>query len=1089
MSKMVYCPLHSHSDASISDGLFGPKRWAKAFKEMGFQASALTDHGTMANIIPLYKLMKEQGLTLIVGCEFYYVDDPLDKSPDNRKNSHLILLAKNYDGFQNMLKLSELSHTEGYYYKNRIGMEWLKKHSENLVCLTACQGGILANQVWRERKGDDCVGLENKFHELRNIFGKDLYVEFQGHKTPNYDDVTKELFCSQEMINKAFYERLRKEKGFQPILTNDSHYILPEHADIQRVMKEMAYGKSDTGESATVTKDHFTDSLWLKNHKQVYEAFRKNHEYLPKEFVVSSMLNTVEVFEKCKDFEFPKGKRYLPTYTPTKEESDRFGETDSKKFFKAIAISQFNKMWKDGVLCHATKNEYMARFKKEYEVISKYGLEDYFLIVWDLIHYAHKNNIYTGLGRGSAAGCLISYLLGIVKIDPLEHKLIFERFLNENRCSSGELPDIDTDFESIHRGQIKRYIFEKYGKDKVCEIGTYGRMKLKTSLLDFGKAYGAGTHRDLLNITKNLDLDKEDVDDLKAAIDQDPALERLMNENPDYEFAVKECIGQIKSQGVHPAGLIICSEPVAHVTPVKSQVKKKTDEFDELDEDGEKRIIATQTEDKHVIAQGLMKVDILGVKQYDIIKYVIEHAETGFTRDNYVTEIMRREREKPDQKIWKMFQRGLTDGVFQFSSSGMKELLVQMKPNCVNDLIAANALYRPGCLENGWHTLYCNRKHGLEGVDYVHEDVEEALSDTYGVIVFQEQFMEVIHKLGGISLVESDIIRSALGKKDKEKLAKFRDKFVEGASKKISEDDADELWSQIEKASGYSFNRSHSAAYAVLAYISQYLKVYHTSHFWCANLQWAVVKKKEDELSFMRKASVEMGVKHRLPEINTSKSDFYVAEDGTIVWGFLSVNGVGPQAAKDLERLQPFYSFDDFIDKTKKSKIKKNNIEGLIQAGAFDRFGDRKDLLFRIHDTKTKKAKTDKPFVTPSEIDLILKFRDSMGFFEQQVKKARPGFSRYCITQKELEDYDAGEHIRVGGIITNVSVIKTKRGESMCFITLEDMDELIEVTCFPSVYEDHKKVIKKGSIVEIQGTKSAYNGKTNCVEASAVELK
>jgi DNA polymerase-3 subunit alpha len=349
--------------------------------------------------------------------------------------------------------------------------------------------------------------------------------------------------------------------------------------------------------------------------------------------------------------------------------------------------------------------------------------------------------------------------------------------------------------------------------------------------------------------------------------------------------------------------------------------------------------------------------------------------------------------------------------------------------------------------------------------------------------------MEVIHRLGGISLVESDIIRSALGKKDREKLSKFKNKFVAGASLKIPNEEAEELWGQIEKSSEYNFNKSHSAAYAVLAYISQYLKVYHTSHFWCANLQWAVVKKKENELSTMRQASLDMKVKHRLPEINTSKADFYVAEDGTIIWGFLSVNGVGPQAAKDLERLQPYLSWDDFTDKVKKSKIKKNNIEGLIYAGAFDSFGDRKDLLFRIHDTKTKKAKTEKPFVSPSEVDLILKFRDSMGFFEQQIKRVKPGFSKYCIDQKELEGYDAGEAVRIGGIITNVSIVRTKSGDSMCFITLEDMDELLEITCFPKIYSEFKSILKKGNIIEVQGFKSGYNDKRNCVEASEIELK
>jgi DNA polymerase-3 subunit alpha len=1066
--------------------MFGPKKWSKAFKELGFKASAITDHGTMANILPMYKMMKENGGTLIVGCEFYYVDNPLIKTNENRKNSHLILLAKNFEGYQNLLKLSELSYKEGYYYKNRIGFEWLTKYSENLVCLTACQGGVLANQIWREKKGDVCVGLENKFKELYAIFGEDLYVEFQGHHTPNFDKDTEELFCSQTMINKGFYDRLKSMKGFKQVVTNDSHYILPEHANIQRVMKEMAYGKSDSGESATVTKDHFTDSLWLKNHVQVYEAFRKNHEYLPGKFVAEGIRNTVEVFEKCKDFEMPKGKRYLPQFRPTAGMVEKAEGFDSKAFFKAITLKKLAEFLKGDNL-HATKEVYMARFKKEYKVIHKYGLEDYFLIVWDLIRYANENNSYTGLGRGSAAGCLISYLLGIVRIDPIEHGLIFERFLNENRCDSGELPDIDTDFESHFRPKVKRYTFDTYGRDKVCEIGTYGRMKLKTAIIDFGKGFNAADHRSLLKITTNLDLDKEDVDDLLAAIEQDPDLEKLMDKNPDYKFAVMECIGSIKTQGVHPAGLIICNEPVADVTPVKTQKRKKEEDDDDLEEGEEElRTTATQYSDKDVIAQGLMKVDILGIKQYDIVSYVIQsNPSSGLTRGNYVEEIMRMEREKPNKKVWKMFQTRKTEGVFQFASSGMQELLENMRPTKISELTAANALYRPACLENGWHTDFCNRKHGLEPVDYVHEVVESVLAETYGVIVYQEQFMEVFHKLGGISLVESDIIRSALGKKDKDKLMTFKNKFISGASTKISPMEAEHLWEQIEKAAGYSFNKSHSASYAVLAYISQYLKVSFPEHFWCANLYWAVVKKKPGELESIRKASVEMGIKHILPHINKSKADFYV-ETGKIVWGFRSVKGVGPQAAEALERLQPYSSFSDFLTKIKKSKVKTNNIESLIIAGALDDFGDRKDMLFEIYNAK-KPAKGKTAKIVPSEIDLILKYRETMGFFEQQIKRVRPGFSRHCITETELREYDAREAVVCGGIITKSSIVRTKRGDSMGFITIEDMDETIEVTCFPDAYEAFKAAMKMGKIVEVRGTKSAYNGKQNAIEASYIE--
>ena len=1074
---MKYVPLHSHSDASISDGMFSARKWSDAFKEFGFAASALTDHGTMSNIIPFHKAMKEKGQTLIVGCEFYFVDNPLDKSATNRKNSHLILLAKNYDGFQNLLKLMKLAWTDGFYYKSRIGFEWLKAHSENLVCLTACQGGVLSNQVWRESKGETCDGLEMKYLQLLSIFGNDLYVEFQGHYTPQYDEKTKELFCSQTLINEALYG-IRKRVGFQQIVTNDSHYILPEHAKIQKMLRDMAYGRTDTGESATSTKDHFCDSLWLKNHFQVYEAFRKNHEYLPKQFVADGIRNTVAVFEKCKDFEFPKGKRYIPKFK---------AEIDSRKFFKKLVLEKFTEFCKSGDL-FASKKIYLDRLAKEYNVIAKYNLEDYFLIVWDLIEFAKKNDIPTGLGRGSAAGCLISYLLGIVKVDPIEHKLIFERFLNANRCETGELPDIDTDFSSKHRATIKKYVLDTYGQDKVCEIGTYGRMKLKTAILDFGKAFNIGTSRELLNITTQLDMDKDSPDDLLSAAEQDPKLKKLLIENPDYTFCIEECIGQIKSQGVHPAGLIICSEDVATVTPIKTQVKKKKDETDVVGE-AEKRIIMTQTEDKHVIAQGLMKVDILGVKEYDIIKYVIDNSDCSFTLDNYVQEIMRLERKEPNAKVWKMFQEGRTECVFQFSSSGMQELMVGIKPDVINDLIAANALYRPACLENGWHILYCNRKHGLDEVEFVHKDVEESLQDTYGVIVYQEQFMEVIHKLGGISLVESDIIRSALGKKDKEKLAKFKDKFIEGASKKIAVDDAEHLWEQIEKAAGYSFNKSHSASYAILAYISQYFKITYPAPFWCANLYWSVIKK-DGEASTIRQRSMEMGVVHRLPHINKSKAEFY-NNDKKIVWGFISIDGFGEVTAKDVQRLQPYYSFEDFLEKhgfikgkSLRSKVRVNNVENLIIAGAFDDFGDRRDHLSRLYDVKVDKKKGKK--IVPSEIDMILGFQETMGFFEQQIKRVRPGFSKYCITQSELEEYDPTSAIRVGGVITAISTIKTKKGEKMAFLTLEDMDEKIEITLFPSIYQDYKEFCHVGKIVEVIGIKSGYNDKKNCVEASEI---
>jgi DNA polymerase-3 subunit alpha len=1072
MKTQKFINLHSHTEASLSDGLFSPKKWVEALKDKGFRAHTVTDHGSMASLLAFYKLMKAENMIPLLGCEFYYVDEPTIKTSENRKASHLILIAKNYAGFQNMLKMSKLSYTDGYYYKPRIGKEWLEEFGKDVVCLSACQGGVLSNEVWRESKGEESLGLEKRFDQFSNLFGKDFYVEFQGHNTINEDPSTGEEFNSQEMINRALYDRLKDRKGFQAIVTNDCHYIIKEHSEIQKVIKDVSWGKAGVGESSTVTKDHSCDSLWLKSGRQVYDTFKEHHEYLPDSFVKEGILRTEEVLEKCKDLELPKDKRYLPKFRPTK---------DSKQLFKALTIREFKKFLANKALHRATEAEYVARFKKEFKVIAKYNLEDYFLIVWDLIRFANTKNIYSGLGRGSAAGCLISYILDIVKVDPLEHKLLFERFLNENRCETGELPDIDLDFESERRGEIKEYIYKTYGHDNVCEIGTYGRMKLKTSLIDFAKALGAASHKEIHEITTKLDLDKEDVDDLDAAIEFDPRLGVLMKKSPKLKFMVEEIVGQIKSQGVHPAGVVICSESVSNITPVKTQKNNK---------EGSERILATQSEDKYVIAQGLMKVDVLGLKEYDVIHYVLENAPTMLTRENYVEKIMTAERNKPDERVWKMFQEGKTEAVFQFASDGMKGLLILMNPTEVKDLIAANALYRPGCLANGWHLDYCRRKAGEEDVEYVHKDVEAALGDTYGVIVFQEQFMEVIHRLGDIPLVDADIIRSALGKKDKEKLGKFRDRFVAGASKLIGKAESESLWSKIEEASGYSFNKSHSAAYSVLAYISQYLKVYHPSYFWAAQLHWDINKNKAEDLLVDRRAAQDMGVKYILPDINQSQEKFFVTGKEEIVWSIRSIGSVGPKAATEIIKNQPYASFEDFYKRVNKSVVKFNIIEKLIYGGAFDSIEDRRACIKSLYTmANAKKSAKKRPIPSPSEEQIMMRFRDSIGFFERQLKELKGNFSPSVKTEEELRDASDGESISVGGVITDIRVIQTKKKEPMAFVTVMDLDEIIEITVFPTQFVRYRDLLKKNTIVEVFGTKNTYNDKQNVVVANIFEEK
>ena len=1040
--------LHSHGENSVADGLFSSRKWAEAYKERGFKAAALTDHGTLAGLLPFYYHMKDAGLIPIMGTEAYYVDNPLDKTMENRKSNHLVLIAKDYDGFRNLLQLTRLSYTEGFYFRPRIGIEWLRQYHEGLICLSACQGGVLSAEVWKEEAGEPQLGLEGKFDEFHSIFGDDFYVEFQGHAQEG-----------QEKVNRAFYDRLRGRKGFQHVATNDNHYVLPEHAKIQTLLKDIAYKTKNTDAGQSYTS---CDSLWLKSPSDIWDTFRRDHGYLPDKFITEGMANTEAILEKVANFEMPEGKRYLPRFRK---------KYDSASVFRTITTKALKDFLDTGKL-HATRAEYVERFKKEYGVISRYHLEDYFLIVWDLVRFSKSKGIYVGIGRGSSAGCLISFLLGIVRIDPLRYGLIFERFLNEHRCKEGELADIDLDLESDRRDEVKDYIFKTYGREKVCEIGTYGRMQLKTSLIDFGKALGVVTQKEILAITTKLDLDKHDKDSLEAAIDASPKLKGYMVKNHFYAFAVEEIIGQIKNQSIHPAGIVICSDPIHEITPIKTQKDRSSKDAE--------RVITTQAEDKYILRQGLMKMDILGLKEYDIVKYVIENSGIDLNVNNYVEKIVELEDSGKNENVWERFREGDTVAIFQFASDGMQDLLRMMQPDCIEDLMAANALYRPGCLENGWHILYCDRKHGRKPVEYPHEDLKESLKDTYGIMVYQEQVMEAIHKLGGISLVDSDTIRSALGKKDEAKLNKFRARFIRGAAKKMGEEPAKKLWSQIQKSSGYSFNKSHSAVYSILAYISQYLKVNCPIHFWAAHLEWDTRKNKKDEMLRHKKAAGEMGIRHQLPHVNESRGVFRVHK-GLVVWSFQSVKGLGAKAAREIERHQPYADFEDFFHRVNKSKVKFNNIEGLIYSGVFDSMGDRKALIKLLY---SKKKDKKPPALTDDH--LMMQFYEMMGFFEQKIKDVRPGFTD-CVDQGALEGMVPGEPAKVGGILAEVRRIKTKNGDPMGFGILVDLDEVIELTFFPKTWAKFRPILTTGRVVQVSGVKSEYNGKANLLEAEIVE--
>ena len=1047
----MFFHLHNHSEYSIGDGLHSPKTWVKAIKEAGFPAHALTDHGSMAGCLKFYKEMRAEKLHPILGCEFYFVEDPLDHSKEAAKSSHLVLLAKTFDGWLNLLSLQNLAGGEGFYYRPRIGWKWLEKHRGDLVCLTACLGGILG----RPLLDDDPKLFNSRLRKLKKLFGDDLYIEIQAHDSD-----------LQRQVNLALVGA-----GHKLIATNDCHYISPEHYRVQELVKFDAYRNKEKAESS----GEF-DKCYLASPGEIYTWFQKNHKALPRKLIVEAMRSTEEVLEKCRDFRLPEGKRYLPA----------FKCSDSRKVFTALVkkkLAEFIRAWKSGGLWSAMGNEkrreYLERFAKEYKVITKYNLEDYFLIVWDIVEYAKRNGIYVGLGRGSSAGSLISYLLGIVKVDPIHYKLLFERFLNENRCETGELPDIDLDFESDRRNEIKEYIFEKYGRDKVCEIGSYGRLKLKSSIIGFGKSFGIN-HYELLKITTKLDLDKDDAQSLEAAMAESRELKEIMEDRPALAFAVREVNGQVKSQSIHPAGVVISSEPIHMVTPVKSQALR---DAERIRREG-KRIQVTQCEDKDVIGQGLVKMDVLGIKEYDIFKYIVENSGCGMTVDNYVDIIHKKELSSPDEKVWEFFRTGMGQGIFQFGSAGMRELLRMMEADCLDDLIAAVALYRPGCLANNWHIQYCNRKSGEETVEFIHEDLGEALDETYGVIVYQEQFMKVFHTIGGISLSDADTIRSALGKKDKEKLEKFKGRFVEGASRKLGDmQSAEDLWDQVEKAAGYTFNKAHATVYAIVAYISQWFKVHFSNHFWAAVLSWDAKKGKWDDLARNKKAAMEMGVLVHLPDINRSGIDCGAATDG-VLWSLCSVKSVGMKTVEEILAKRPFNDLDHFYKTVHKSKVKFNCMLALAYSGAFDCFCDRREAIRTLYALKGAK---DKPCPDLTDGHMIFKFYEYLGFFEEKLKTTFAFESGLC-EENDLRDMIPGELVAVGGMVADYKTMRTRKGDKMGKVTLVDLDERIELTLFPTQWAMYGTRIREGNLLQVIGKKSAYGGRENLVDVDEIDL-
>ncbi len=889
MKRFVH--LHNHSHYSVLDGVSKVGELVEKTKEFGFDAVALTEHGNLFSAMEFYKTSKNNNIKPIIGCEVYLSPKSRFDKDKDEKYFHLVLLAKDLKGYKNLVKISSIGFLEGFYYKPRTDREVLEEYSEGLIVLTGCIGGeipsyILSNEQEKAKKSIEWY---------IDVFGKEnFFLEIQNH------NIKEEIIVARGLLEFA------QKYDLKIVATNDSHYIKKEDAKLQEIV--FAIRDKSTLDDPKRQK-YPTDEFYYKSYEEMYELFKE---------IPSSLSNTILIEEMC-NLELNFNEKHSPVFPLPSGE-------DASSCLKKMCYDGLKKIFENEKI----PANYSERLEKELNLIDKMGFSNYFLIVADFVREAKERGILVGPGRGSAAGSLISFSLGITEVDPINYQLLFERFLNPERIS---MPDIDVDFQDDRRDEIKEYIRTKYGYNNTADIITFGVMKARASLKDVGRVMNIPLEK-VNKITKLIDnrLANEPLIDV---IEQVPEL-KILKENGTKEERewIENSIrldGTVRNISTHASGIVISDVELTEIVP--------------LYKDQNSGIVMTQFEGIYLEENGLLKMDILGLSNLTIIKDCLRRIQK-----NHKIEIDLNKIKLNDPEVFKLFWNGETAGIFQFESEGMTEYLKKLRPTTIEDLIAMNALYRPGPMEN--IPKYISRKHGLEEVDCYHEDLGPVLESTFGIIVYQEQVMEIARILAGFSLGEADLVRRIMAKKKPEELEKIRPEWIEGAvSRGYSRELAEKLFDILVPFSNYAFNKSHSAAYAILAYQIAYLKTYYRLEFMAS-----LLTSNMSDSDAIRKYCDECfanGIKVFPPDINLSKWEFTEFKDhrgSYIIFGFGAIKGLGETFVnaihEEIERGGKFLSFEDFLKRMQKhSDFKKNYVEVLIKAGAFDSMLENPDDL------------------------------------------------------------------------------------------------------------------------------------------------
>jgi DNA polymerase-3 subunit alpha len=1051
---MEFVHLHTHTEYSLLDGAIKIKELIKKAKEYNMPAVAITDHGNMYGVIEFYKEATKSEIKPIIGCEVYVAKGSRKKKEkakdENEKGlNHLILIAKNNIGYKNLMALVSLAYIEGFYYKPRIDWELLEKYSEGLICLSSCLKGEVAETFLK--KGEKyALSVAEKFLK---IFKKDFYLELMDNSIP------EQKIANEGLVNIA------NKLSIPLIATNDCHYLTKDMAKSHDVLLCIQTGRTINEEGRMKFS---SDDFYFKSPDEMLKAFENTPE---------AISNSVEIAKKCNlTFEF--GNYQFPEI-PLKK-----GETTEEKFERKTRegfqerLPEIKTHYKE--FTDEIKQKYLNRLEREINTIKEMGFAGYFLIVEDFINYAKTHNIPVGPGRGSAAGSLVAYSLKITDIDPIPYNLLFERFLNPERIS---MPDIDIDFCNRNRDKVIKYVINKYGEDKVSQIVTFGKMKAKAVIRDVGRVLEM-PYKDVDKIAKmipntlNITLDRalQEEKALKELVEKDENIAKLIAISKDLE-------GLSRHSSIHAAGIVISNKPLMETVPLA------------VTKDGD---VVTQYNMKHIEDVGLIKFDFLGLRNLSIIDNAIKLVKKYKDKNFNIRTIP-----FDDKPTYELISSGYTIGVFQLESRGMRDLLKRLRPDKFEDLIAVVALYRPGPLGSGMVDDFIDIKHGRKKAHYSLPQLEPILKDTYGIILYQEQVMQIAQVLAGYSLGEADLLRRAMGKKISKVMQEQKGRFLEGCRKnKISDNIAEDIFEKMAKFAEYGFNKSHSAAYAYIAYQTAYLKTHFPIEFMTALL----TEDKEIPEKVIKDINEckLMGINILPPDINESEFDFTVS-DHKIRFGLGAIKHVGEKAIISIienRKNEKYKSLYDFCYKVDLSKVNKKVIESLIKSGAMDslplnrasKIKNLEHILSQVNLAKKEQVENKngifgKFFEQTSfednfkieeveeweEIVKLQQERELTGFYisSHPLNKYKDILNNY--NSAFIDDIISGDYkketVKLGGIITEVKILKTKRkAEKMASVMLEDLTGKIEVVIFPNIYRENSDIITEDSLVFIKGT-------------------